>query len=90
MFKFCGKLANATAGSGFVRERVVVKGLGGFTGGDVEIEGDYWMFCELLVGDRGGFGEGVIVFCKVEEPGVRLVIGFDFEGFCLVVRFLKL
>ena len=66
------------------------KGLGGFTGGDVEIEGDNWMFCEVLVGDRGGFGEGVIVFCKVEEPGVGVVIGFDFEGFCLVVRFLKL
>ena len=49
-----------------------------------------WMFCEVLVGDRGGFGEGVIVFGKLEEPGVRGVIGFDFEGFCLVVRFLKL
>ena len=47
-------------------------------------------FCKELVGDRVGFGEGVIVFCKLEEPGVRVVIGFDFEGFCLMVRFLKL
>ena len=69
--KFCGELANATAGLGFVREKVVVEELDGFTGGDVEIEGDDWMFCEVLVGDRGGFGEGVIVFCKLEEPGVR-------------------
>ena len=51
----------------------MVERLGGFTGGDVEIEGDNWMFCEVLVGDRGGFGEGVIVFCKLEEPGVRVV-----------------
>ena len=40
MFKFCGELANATAGLEFVGERVVVEELGGFTGGDVEIEGD--------------------------------------------------
>ena len=52
MFKFCEELASDTAGSGCVRERVVVGGLGGFTGGDVEI--DNWMFYELLVGDRGG------------------------------------
>ena len=45
VFKFSGELANSTAGSGFVRERVVVEELGGFTGGDVEIEGDNWMFC---------------------------------------------
>ena len=30
------------------------------------------------------------MFCKLEEPGVREVIGFDFEGFCLVARFVKL
>ena len=30
------------------------------------------------------------VSCKLEEPGVRVVLGFDFKGFCLVVRFLKL
>ena len=78
---------SATAGSGFVREKVVVEGLGGLTGGDVAIEGDDWMFREVLVGDRGGFGEGAIVFCKLEEPGVRMVIDFYFEEFCLVVRF---
>ena len=38
----------------------------------------------------GGVGVGVMVFCKLEEPGVRVVIGFDFEGFCLAGRFLKL
>ena len=31
-----------------------------------------------------------IVFCKLEEPGVRVVLGFDFKGFYLAVRFLKL
>ena len=35
-------------------------------------------------------GDGVIVFCKLEEPWVRVVIDCDFEGFCLVGRFLKL
>ena len=80
---------SATEGSGCVRESVMVEGLGGFTGEDVEIEGDNWMFCEVLVGDRGGFGEGVTVFCKLEEPGVRVDIGFDFESFCLVERFLN-
>ena len=88
VFKFCEELASVAAGSGCVRGRVVVGGLGGFTGGDVEI--DNWMFCEVLVGDRGRVGVGVMVFCKLEEPGVRVVIGFDFEGFCLAGRFLKL
>ena len=57
-------------------------------GENVEIEGDNWMICEVLVGDRRGFGKGTIVFRRLEEPGVRVVIGFDFEGFCLVGRFL--
>ena len=46
VFKFCGELANATAGSGFVREMVVVEELGGFFGGDDEIEGDNWVLLQ--------------------------------------------
>ena len=35
-------------------------------------------------------GEEVIVFCKMVEPGIRVIINIDFEGFCLVGSFLKL
>ena len=50
MFKFSGELVSATAGSGCVRKRVMVGGLGRFTDRDFEIEGDNWMFCKGLVG----------------------------------------
>ena len=47
-------------GSGCVREKLVVGGLGGFTDGDVEIGGDNWIFCKVLVGDRRELVVGVI------------------------------
>ena len=43
--------------------------------------GDYW-YRELVV--------GIIASCRLEVLGVGVVIGFSFEGFCFVDRFLKL
>ena len=77
-------------GSGCVREKLVVGGLGGFTDGDVEIGGDNWIFCEVLVGDGRELVVGIIASCRLEVLGVGVAIGFSFEGFCFVERFLKL
>ena len=33
---------------------------------------------------------GIIASCRLEVLGVGVVIGFGFEGFCFVERFLKL
>ena len=52
--------------------------------------GDNWMFSGMLVGDEREFSKGIIVSCRLEEHGVWVVMGFGFEGFYLVGRFLKL
>ena len=44
----------------------------------------------VLVGDGRELVVGIIASSRLEVLGVGVVIGFSFEDFCFVERFLKL